>query len=152
MSRDNLFLIAAGFTPRSQNENSSDFHRTCNVLCENNLRSAPQKEHNTGEKLGASFARNPIYAPAELASVERGSSPAITRNRHLATIAACPHGAVIPLISALRRQAPQWRKRLPDFFSGDDHRSMGKSPIVAEIPSLLTARAANTQKLARLLI
>ena len=36
--------------------------------------------------------------------------------RLLATIAACPHGAVIPLISALRRQAPQWRKRLPDFF------------------------------------
>ena len=94
-------------------------------------------------KLGAGFARNPIYAPAELASVERGSSPAITRNLHLATIAACPHGAVIPLIIAPRRQAPPWRKFLPDVFSGHDHRSMGTSPIVAEIPSFITARDCN---------
>ena len=102
--------------------------------------------------LGAGFARNPVYAPAELASVERGSSPAITRNRHLATIAPCPHGAVIPVIIALRRQAPQWRKRIADFFSGDDHRSMGTSPIVAEIPTFLTARAASTQKIVSLRI
>ena len=109
-------------------------------------------ERNLLLDLGAGFARNPINAPAELASVERGSAPAITRNRHLATMAARPHGAVIPLISALRRQAPQWRKRLPDFLSGDDHRSMGTSPIVAEILSFLTARAASTQRLVRLLI
>ncbi len=70
----------------------------------------------------------------------------------MATIAARPHGAVIPLISALRRQAPQWRKRLQDFLSGDDHRSMGTSPIVAEIPSCLNARAASTQKLVSRLI
>ena len=70
-------------------------------------RSDAAKRHPPHYFLGADFARNPIYAPAELASVERGSSPAITRNRHLATIAACPHGAVIPLISVLRRQAPQ---------------------------------------------
>ena len=38
--------------------------------------------------LGACFARNPIYAPAELASVERGSSPENDPIRHLATIAA----------------------------------------------------------------
>ena len=43
-----------------------------------------------------------------------------------------PHGAVMPLIIALRRQAPQWRRRDHDFLSGDDHRSMGASPIVAE--------------------
>jgi len=66
-----------------------------------------------GISLGAGFAHNPIYAPTELASVERGSSPENDPIRHLATIAACPHGAVIPLIIALRRQAPQWRKRLP---------------------------------------
>ena len=62
----------------------------------------------------------------------------------------CPHGAVIPSIIALRRQAPPWRKRVADFLSGDDHRAMGTSPIVAKIPSFITARAASTQKLASL--
>ncbi len=76
----------------------------------------------------AGESRNAVYAPAELAAVKRGSTPAITWNQHLATIAARPHGAVIPLINALRRQAPQWRKRLSGFFSGDDHRSMGTRP------------------------
>ncbi len=54
-----------------------------------------------------------------------------------ATIGARPHRA---LIIALRRQAPQWQKRLPDSFAGDDHRSMGTSPIVAEIPTFLNTR------------
>ena len=63
--------------------------------------------------LGAGSARNPIYAPAELASVERGSSAENDPIRHLATIAAYPHGAVIPLISALRRQAPHESRLAP---------------------------------------
>ena len=53
--------------------------------------------------------------------------------------AACPHGAVIPLISALRRQTPQGRSDFRDFLCGDDQRSMGASPTVAE------ARLENTK-------
>ena len=41
----------------------------------------------------------------------------------------------MPLIIALRRQAPQWQRRDLDFLSGVDHRSMGTSPIVA-VPRL----------------
>jgi len=63
---------------------------------------------------GAGFARNPIYTPAELASVERGSSPAISRNRYLATIAACPQGVVIPLITA--RTASTQKARQPPYL------------------------------------
>ena len=74
-------------------------------VCESSKSRLPDAANQMFD-LGAGSARNPIYAPAELASVERGSSPENDPIRHLATIAACPHGAVIPLISALRRQAP----------------------------------------------
>ena len=50
----------------------------------------------------------------------------------------------MPLIIALRRQAPQWRRRDHDFLSGDDHRSMGASPIVAE-PRLDNTQATGHQ-------
>ena len=46
--------------------------------------------------------------------------------------AARPHGAVIPLIIALRRQAPQWQRAFAVRWPGHDHRSTGTSPIVAE--------------------
>ena len=46
--------------------------------------------------------------------------------------AARPHGAMIPLITALRRQAPQWQRAFAERWSGHDHRSTGTSPIVAE--------------------
>ncbi len=69
----------------------------------------------------------------------------------MATIAARPHGAVIPLIIALRRQAPQWRKRLRDFLLVMIIARWGRAPIVAEIQSFLTARAEGNKELVSLL-
>ena len=54
----------------------------------------------------AGFARSRLFAPAELASVERGSLPNITWDLHLATIALV-RMEPIPLRPVIRINAPQ---------------------------------------------
>ena len=54
----------------------------------------------------------------------------------------------MPLIIAIGGKLRSGEDAFRTSFSGDNHRSMGTSPIVAEIPSFLSARAASKQKLA----